>query len=687
MKKFQFTSVTMRMVGFILPFLVLVLCGMSFLEYWSSKSLIDEEISNKMNAQLSATVQEVNARLESHSRVIQALAGAVEPIGTSMTTEQWTQSLQNGIHTNEDTFGMGVFFEPYRYHTNEAFFGPYVYRAADGKLTFTDEYAKPEYNYPSQPWFKAGEQAGSKGVAWIAPYYDETTQTMMVTAASPLKDRDNKVLGVATGDVSLTRLQQIVKDVKVGTTGYAFLVDQDGTYIADHDESKLLKVKLTDDPDTGLAEFGKEIVSQQRGSGIAKGTTDTLHVYFDTVPETGWKVAIVMPEQELYQSLHAFLQKMVIIIAVAVLMAVLLIYWFSRYITGNLKKVNRLSATMSAGDFTQSLPEDQADEFGTMARNLNEMMSNIRAMVGHVSSSAEQVAATSEELTASAEQTTTAAEQISISMMEVASGTERQSLIAEQTTQVVTEMAGGMEHVASRIQSVTDSSAQASHTARLGNQLVTQVIEQMNEIHGKVNLSSLVVHDLGSKSQEIGQIVEMITALASQTNLLALNAAIEAARAGEHGKGFAVVADEVRKLAEQSSRAAEQIANLVSLIRADIDSAMHAMEEGQHSVQDGLQLVGQAGESFHVILDDVQSVSNQSQEVTVAVQQMQAGMNAMVQAMQNIVQISAQSADHAQDVAASSEEQTATMQEFSNASIMLAKMAMELQEVISRLRV
>ncbi|PWK04963.1 methyl-accepting chemotaxis protein [Tumebacillus permanentifrigoris] len=685
MNRFRFRSVTMRMMGMILPFLILVLFGLSGMEYEYSKSMINSEISSKMDAKLGQTVQAVETRLKSHSRVAEATARMMESVGVDLNREQYVRLVENTLQTNKDTFGLGVFYEPNRYKADVKYFGPYAYREGD-KVAFLADFEKPEYDYPSQDWYKLGRST-DKNVAWTEPYYDEGTKTTMVTAVAPIHDQSETFIGVTTGDISLTNLQKMITDIKVGDTGYAFLVDKNGTYLADRDEKKLMKVKLADDKDSGMAGFSNELLSHEQGVAIVDGPSDKLHVFYTTVPETGWKIAMVMPEKELFAELDTLLKNLIPLIVGAVVLAVALIVWFGRYITGNLKHVNRIAAALSEGDFTQTLQVKSADEFGTMARNFNGMMGNLRVLVGQVSTSAEQVAATSEQLTASAEQTTTAAEQISIAMVEVATGTEQQASISDQTTQVANEIAHGMESVASRVQSVANSSVQATRTANRGHETVNQAIGQMNLIQGKVHTSVNVVNGLGGKSQEIGQIVGLITSIAAQTNLLALNAAIEAARAGEHGKGFAVVADEVRKLAEQSGRAAEQISHLVQEIQGEIQTAMRSMEDGNLAVHEGLRMVGQAGESFYAILSDVETVSDQSQEVAAAVQQMQAGTLTMVQSMQEIGRISNGSAEHAQDVAAASEEQTATMQEFTSASTMLARMAVELQEAVSKLRV
>jgi len=205
----------------------------------------------------------------------------------------------------------------------------------------------------------------------------------------------------------------------------------------------------------------------------------------------------------------------------------------------------------------------------------------------------------------------------------------------------------------------------------------------MNIINDKVVNSSNIVHLLGKKSSEVGNIVTLITQIAAQTNLLALNAAIEAARAGEQGKGFAVVADEVRKLAEKSGDSAGQIDGLIKEIQTEMMSAVISMNEGTNAVKEGIVLVKNAGNSFHEILSDVDGVSKNMQEVSAVVQQIYAASQMMVQSVEKIAEITKDSAVGAQNIAAASQEQNAIMKEVSNAADMLTQMAIGLEKKFS----
>lgn len=368
----------------------------------------------------------------------------------------------------------------------------------------------------------------------------------------------------------------------------------------------------------------------------------------------------------------------------AVLIGILSSIMIARQISNPLRQITRQIKAVANGDLTvEPVQLRSRDELGALARDVNEMVIQLRKVVEQVQLNAQQVAATSQQLTAGAEQTAHASEQIGISMQEVAIGTERQVTSVSHTIDIAEQISQGMEQILDSMGKVTESSRLASEKANQGNEVVQKTVEQMNEIDENVSRSAQVVSSLGEKSKEIGTIVSLITEIASQTNLLALNAAIEAARAGEQGRGFAVVADEVRKLAEQSGQAASKISALISVIQQETEHAVVAMKKGTTSVKEGMQLVQHTGEAFCNILEAVNDVAVQASGVSAIIERVNAGTQQMVTAMGEIASISEQSQGNTESVAAAVQEQTASMEEIAAAAQTLAQMAGELQDSIS----
>ncbi|MFC4769330.1 methyl-accepting chemotaxis protein [Effusibacillus consociatus] len=376
------------------------------------------------------------------------------------------------------------------------------------------------------------------------------------------------------------------------------------------------------------------------------------------------------------------------IIIFAGVMAIALGLLFSRMIATPLVKVVDIANRVSEGDLrVERLPNHSQDEVGQLASAVDGMVENLCSLIRQVKQTAELVAASSEELSATSEQTSKATEQIASSIQEVAAGSEIQVRSVEEISKEVAEMSSGVGQIASTAQHVSHAAIRAAEVALNGNRAIQTTVKQMNSINKTVNELSTSVKGLGARSQEIGQIVEVITAIAEQTNLLALNAAIEAARAGEQGRGFAVVADEVRKLAEQSAVSAQQIAQLISGIQEETIKAVHSMESGLEEVAAGINMVNAAGESFALIKQSVDDVTTQIQEVSAASQQVSAGTQQVVNSIDQIAGIAETAASGTQTVSAAIEEQTASMEEIAASASSLSKMAEELQMAVGKFKI
>jgi len=372
----------------------------------------------------------------------------------------------------------------------------------------------------------------------------------------------------------------------------------------------------------------------------------------------------------------------------AFLIGMAIAIYIGRHISRPVAAVAETAKKIAAGDLT--VPEiivKNKDEVGELAASFNDMVESLRHIIRQVSLNSEQVAASAEQLTASAGQTSKATEQIADTIQEVAVATDQGVESANESSQKAEDISNGSQQIAVNAQIVTAKAMDASAKAVEGGKSVKTAVEQMNSINHTVHGLSEVVHGLGVRSTEISQIVEVITSIAAQTNLLALNAAIEAARAGEHGRGFAVVADEVRKLAEQSASSAQQISQLITLIQDETDRAVQSMEMTTKEVGAGIGVINVAGESFTQIESSVNEVTEQIQGVSAAVQQMAAHAQQMVQLMKVVSEVSENVASGTQEVTAATEEQLAAMEEITSSSNSLSKMASELQDVIGKFKI
>lgn len=362
--------------------------------------------------------------------------------------------------------------------------------------------------------------------------------------------------------------------------------------------------------------------------------------------------------------------------------------WLMRRISRPLAEVVGAAHNIADGDLqVKQIAYKGNDEIADLLKAFTHMAKNLQDIVTQVSRSAEQVAAASEQLTASADQSALAAGQVAETITSVAAGAYTQGTTVEHTSDIVQEMARAIGHIAENSSNVSARSAETSRAATIGSQAMQQATDQMQAINRSVSQSAEVVSKLGESSKQIGEIVDVISGIAGQTNLLALNAAIEAARAGEQGRGFAVVADEVRKLAEQSHEAAQKIAHIVREIQTETTSVVTVMQQGTVDVARGSDVIISTGERFTAIVNLVEHLNSEIQEISAASEQLSASSEEVVKSVDSVKHLAGETAANTQTISAAAEEQSASMEEIAASSQALSRLADELQMVVRRFKI
>jgi methyl-accepting chemotaxis protein len=320
----------------------------------------------------------------------------------------------------------------------------------------------------------------------------------------------------------------------------------------------------------------------------------------------------------------------------SVLFAYFVIKGVLRELGGEPSDVSRVAQSVAAGDLTVSVQVDPRDQ-GSVLWAMMSMTNKLRTIMGQVSSTSSQVAAAANQLHSTSERIATGTEEVVAQASTVATAGE--------------EMSATSGDIAQNCQMAAEGAQQAAQSAQNGADVVEKTVRVMGQIAEKVQESARTVESLGARSDQIGAIIGTIEDIADQTNLLALNAAIEAARAGEQGRGFAVVADEVRALAERTTRATREIGEMIKAIQNETKGAVAAMEQGVHQVENGTIEAAKSGQALQDILQQINDVSMQVNQIATAAEEQTATTGEISSNMQQITEVVQQTSQGAQESA------------------------------------
>lgn len=443
-----------------------------------------------------------------------------------------------------------------------------------------------------------------------------------------------------------------------------------------------------------LYQFGQEMMTKKSSTddsfNIVATKLSDLTKQFEAVSNElaeEQKSDVSTASRSLSTELRAFETRLVMLGIVGGMVGIIISYVISFYLSKRIRHMTEAAQRIARGDLTVEVAAFGRDEIGELAHAFRQMVAHLHAFIEKTTKNAEQVAVSSEQLMASADQTSKAAEQITSAAQDVASGAEKQLQTVQATSHTMQTMSNHIQQLVEQSNNATSLATETSTKAIEGRKTMQTAVGQMHAISEIVQQFSQMVKRLGSRSEQISRIVAIITDIAAQTNLLALNAAIEAARAGEHGRGFAVVAGEVRKLAEQSGRSAEQISSLIAAIQQEMNEAIDAMKQVTEEITAGTSAIEQSEQYFTHTQRYIGDVARQMEDVSRIVQHMAADGDRVVRAMRSVNQIAEAAFSQTQEISAATEQQLAATQQISAASIALATMAEELQQLVQTFRV
>ena len=469
---------------------------------------------------------------------------------------------------------------------------------AQGAFTMRPDEKMPDgYDPRARPWYKDAQAAG--GTTLTEPYIDAATNVPIMTIATPVP-----AVGVVGGDLNLQTLVNIINALDFDGMGYAFLVSSDGKILV-HPDKNLVMKNLAD-----LYPRDTPPISSNFSEVEQDGQTRILtFAPIKGLPSVQWYVGLSIDKNKAYSMLSEFRTSAIIAMSIAVVLIIALLGLLIRVLMQPLTAMGKAMEDIAQGegDLTKRLAIQSQDELGALANSFNRFVERIHASI-------REVASTTGQLNEVAKRVVSASNSSMLNSDEQASRTNSVAAAINQLGAAAQEIA----------RNAADASAQASdarHEAEDGGHVVQQAIASMSELSQKISDACAKIEQLNSNTVDIGQILEVIKSISQQTNLLALNAAIEAARAGEAGRGFAVVADEVRSLAHRTQESAQEIEKMIEELQVGSRESVSTMTESQRYSEDSVQIANQAGERLGTVTARIGEIDGMNQSVATATEE------------------------------------------------------------------
>ena len=378
----------------------------------------------------------------------------------------------------------------------------------------------------------------------------------------------------------------------------------------------------------------------------------------------------------------------VVIAFFTTILAIIISVFITRVITGSIKKLNTAAKVIAEGDLSkEDIKVKTKDEIGTLANSFNEMKRNLHSLINNVAANVEQTTAAAEQLAASTDQVAISSNEVANRIEVTAEGANQSAITGRESATAMDETAHGVQRIAEATQLLNSKALDTQVIANEGEKTLQTAEKQMAVIQQSSHETNVRIKQLSAQSSEIEKITNVISDITEQTNLLALNAAIEAARAGEHGKGFAVVADEVRKLAEQSKASAHQIVDLTTSIQQETKAVEKAVSVTVQNVEEGVNYIQNAQVSFDTIMKAIQEITSQIEDVSASTEEISASTEEVAASVSEMASAATTAAEQSEMIAAAVEEQTATIQEINAVAKSLSDGATTVQEEINKFKI
>lgn len=673
-------SIKRKLLKIVLPIIIGGLVILTLGTYLSINSFVKSELIDSMSARQKESTEGINLWLKSrlaevqettYSPILKDIANSGVDLDLS---DEETINTIDKINLSRWNFVNAEYPNEYSaIHIMSTLSKEQWKDASNGDKLEARYYNVAKGESATSPWAKGIiEEAFSKYSSTGEPYdtifkpsYSEAYDKNMVMMVSWVKDDKNQVKLGAAASLAIESIEQKVNSLKYGKKGYSMLIAEDGTFIVHQNSEYPLKVNINDVDDKEIHKLAENISSEKSkvvelGYGLNKKVA-----FCEQVETTGWTVINIVDQNELFSSVNKVMMFILIIAVILVVGLSRAIYKISNKLLNPIDDICIFADKVSQGNLSELIEIKSDDEIGKVAEAFNNTIKNLRDYISEIDKTLDNVAKGNFDINIEYEykgdfinikksliniisSMNETFKEIKEATVQVKGGSEQVASTAQTLSQGAAEQASGIEELTASIGEINEEVQNSANNAKDTNKIAYDLGEQIQGSNEKMKEMLYAMNEIENSSRNIKEVITTIDSIAEQTNLLALNAAIEAARAGEAGKGFAVVAEEVRKLAEESSKAVKNTAEL-------IEGSMKSVENGKVIADTTAMSLVEVVDYTKNVVELVDNITKSLEEQALSIKQINGGIDQIADVVQSNSAISEESAAASEELSAQAE--------------------------------
>lgn len=555
---------------------------------------------------------------------------------------------------------------------------------ASDLITNMPEYdSSPDYDIKSRGWYK--ETMANKETTFTEPYVDQVTGKLVISIVKPIYD-GTKELGVVAIDLLIDDVSTVLESYKIGKEGYPILITKLGTTVYHPDKEYIMNSNIKEF-DGELANIGKKMIKGENGIDGYKFEGVDKYIAYNPIKSNMWSVGSIIDVEETQEELSNFILINTILFTVFSLVILIVLYLLIKTSLKPIPKILNAMEDFSKGDLKADISVDTDDEMGLISRSFNKVKGFVNSMLENIKLSSNEMNDASQMLVNATEQSMQALEEMTKAIAEIADSATDQASDTQKSVKEMHNFSVDLEKVFDSTVKIYEITEESSNLSDKGSKTLKGLSEKSLENQESVKNIKNIVREMDDSTSEITSIIDMINAISEQTNLLALNASIEAARAGDAGKGFAVVAEEIRKLAEQTSSATDDIRQKILNIQEKSKFAVEYTENSEEIAKKNEVMVVETESIFKDINNNLQElfdITEDTKQLGESLNNYKENLTSLIESISDGVE---QTSASMEEMSANSEEQIATIENLMEESKKLKLVSDELKKVLIKFNI